>query len=238
MKSETTLATFPLSDASRSPYTTPYYLFLLSISLGFVVALLYIAEVYLPNAPAVSFQALYIIAFYRIVTTLLQPIMRVSKVSGDSMLPTIKNNDFILSESVSKYRKTQYKRGTIVCFLRKAPELPGRYRGVVKRIVGLPGEMISVKDGHFYIDDKLIDEPWNTKQKVQHEIIQHATLAKADKIGFALANFESLEVPPNHYFVVGDNRKMAAGSINRGSNIMSFIPAEHIYARVLFVFYM
>lgn len=119
MKSETTLATFTLSDASQSPYTTPLNLIKNVVVVIVVSAMVYHSEVHLPDAPAFTSWALYIVSFYIVISVLLQPLVQVSKVSGDSMLPTIKNNDFILSESVSKYRKTQYKRGTIVCFLRK-----------------------------------------------------------------------------------------------------------------------
>ena len=238
MKAETILSIISVSSASKSPYMTPINVVKNLLIILFTSVMLYFAIAYFKDAPAFTRWALYIVGSYNILAALLEPLIRVSKVSGDSMLPTIKNNDYILNESFSKHLKIPYKRGDIVGFLTEDRNTNGLYQGLVKRIVGLPGDMISVKEGHFCINDELIDEPWNTKQKINYEIHQFANIGQVDLIGFALAISEPFEVPHNHYFVVGDNRKIADDAVNIDSSILGFIPKEHIFQKVLFVFYM
>ena len=59
----------------------------------------------------------------------------------------------------------------------------------LKRVIGLPGETVKVKNGIVYIDDKAL------KEKIKTEIIQNAGLAE-----------EGIKLDDNEFFVLGDNR--------------------------------
>jgi signal peptidase I len=116
------------------------------------------------------------------------------EVSGESMYPTIKDKEQLLAEKITiKYQNP--KRGEIVII--SHPTEPGVL--LVKRIVGLPGETIMMKDGYVYIDGKVESEaylPDNTKT--------FGNLALRDNTEYKIAD--------NTYVVLGDNRGKSTDS--------------------------
>ena len=75
-----------------------------------------------------------------------------------SMYPTLQVGDRIIVNKLS-YDLHGIHRGDIVVFARPPLE-DQEYADLVKRVIGLPGETISSKDGHVYINGKRLDEPW------------------------------------------------------------------------------
>ena len=112
-------------------------------------------------------------------------------VVGDSMDPTLKAGDSIIVNKVI-YRVSDPKRNDVIVFKQKGEE--HNYYNV-RRIVGLPGETIQIKDGHIYINDTLIEDI------VQVEDIVNPGLAKAPYL-----------LEDNEYFVLGDNRNDSVDS--------------------------
>lgn len=96
------------------------------------------------------------------------------------------------------YRKVTY-------FL--PPQKPGS--DYIKRIIGLPGETIEIKDGNIYINDQKIDES------------NHLLYKDED-------NFGPVKIPNNAYFAMGDNRPRSSDS-----RIWGFLPAENIVGRAV-----
>jgi|GEM_PF-107265 len=123
-------------------------------------------------------------------------------VSGTSMEPTLNNGDFLLVSKIPTYFK-KYHRGDILII--DSPDLDEYY---VKRLIGLPGETVEIKDGKVYINGKWMKEYYTSEDTVSYANTK-----------WKLGN--------NEYFVMGDNR--ASGASN-DSRLFGPIPAEHIKA--------
>jgi signal peptidase I len=107
-------------------------------------------------------------------------------IPSESMSPTLEKNDRVLVNKLS-YKMHPVHRGDIIVF--KAPEgVSPDVKDLVKRVIGLPGETVEGRsDHHVYIDGKILDEPWLPK-------------------GLGTDPFPKYTVPPDSYFVMGDNR--------------------------------
>lgn len=123
-------------------------------------------------------------------------------VSGTSMEPTLNNGDFLLVSKIPTYFK-KYHRGDILII--DSPDLDEYY---VKRLIGLPGETVEIKDGKVYINGKWMKEYYTSEDTASYANTK-----------WKLGN--------NEYFVMGDNR--ASGASN-DSRLFGPIPAEHIKA--------
>lgn len=103
--------------------------------------------------------------------------------SGAHMQPTINDGEkFVAGE------KNNYKRFDIVIIDSKGLR-PDEY--LIKRIIGLPSEKISIKDGEVYINGSLLNEPYS----------QGDTLPNSD-----------MTLAQDQYYVMGDNRNVSADS--------------------------
>jgi signal peptidase I len=135
-------------------------------------------------------------------------------VEGSSMFPRFQTNDFLIVDKLS-YRIHRPERGDIIVF--KYPfDMNTNY---VKRIIGLPGETVSIHDGTVTIKNNvhpegaLLSEPYL------------ATDVATNLPGGA--NSGEFVVPDTKYFVLGDNRKASSDSREWG-----FLPSEDITGRV------
>ncbi|MCM1121055.1 MAG: signal peptidase I [Eubacterium sp.] len=121
--------------------------------------------------------------------------MRTS-VIGDSMEPVLYNGQEILMNRVI-YRLSLPKRGDVVVFLPNGNQNSHYY---VKRVVGLPGETIQIKDGSVYINGVLLEED-----------------DSLDKMADAGIAGNELELASDEFFVLGDNRNSSEDS--RSGNV-------------------
>ena len=86
-----------------------------------------------------------------------------TRVNGESMYPTLHDDDNLIVDKVS-YRFSDPRRYDIIVF-------PYRYKDMyfIKRIIGLPGETVQILDGYVYIDGKKLDEHFcDEKSRTQH----------------------------------------------------------------------
>ena len=100
--------------------------------------------------------------------------------AGPSMQPNLYVGYRVMTEKVSYYLHDP-RRGDVVLV-----ERPIEAGNLIKRVIGLPGETIEVRDGHTFINGQPIDEPWVTH--------------------FGGASYPATVIPKDHVFVVGDNR--------------------------------
>lgn len=113
-----------------------------------------------------------------------------------SMAPTLNVGDRILVNKLA-YRLHGVGRGDVVVFKRPPAENCGTdVSDLVKRVIGLPGETISDRNGTVYIDGKPLAEPW---------------LPKNDPNTYT-PSFKPVHIGSNSYFVMGDNRAVSCDS--------------------------
>jgi signal peptidase I len=126
-----------------------------------------------------------------IIFLLIQTVVRNFKVLGDSMQPNLHDGQYLIVDKIS-YRLSQPKRGDVIVF--EPPTRPDE--DYVKRVIGLPGEMVEVRDGTVYINGQPLSEPY---------IVYPATYSYAPR-----------RVGPSELFVLGDNRNRSSDSHNWG----------------------
>jgi signal peptidase I len=120
-------------------------------------------------------------------------------IPSGSMEPTLQIGDRILVNKLS-YHLHGVDRGDIVVFSRPPTENCGgpEVNDLVKRVIGLPGDVISLNGGNVYIDGKRLDESWLPASE------QGITVAGPAGNDSNLAR--PYRVPQDNYFVMGDNR--------------------------------
>ena len=106
-------------------------------------------------------------------------------VVGDGMEPTLYHSQEVLLNRII-YVVTSPKRGDIVAFLPKGNEKTHYY---VKRVIGLPGETVQIKNGRIFIDGEMLDESYGSE-----EILDPGLFANEFKL------------QAEEFFVIGDNR--------------------------------
>ncbi|MEH7389337.1 signal peptidase I [Bacillus sp. JJ1474] len=132
-------------------------------------------------------------------------------VFGESMAPTFQDQEKVV---VSKTAGIQ--RFDVIVF--NAPDVEDKK--YIKRVIGLPGDRIEMKDDVLYINGKAFEESYLKENK-------------ADNLFNKLTgDFKLQEVPKDYLFVMGDNRLNSKDSRHFG-----FIPNESIIGEVKFRFY-
>jgi signal peptidase I len=127
-------------------------------------------------------------------------------IPSESMVPTLKIGDRVLVNKVS-YRVHDIHRGDIVVFERPNGETDPRIKDLIKRVIGLPGDVIEARDGKVLINDHVLDEPYLPR-------------------GTTTTNLPRQLVPPDHVFVMGDNR-----TNSRDSRVFQAIDEDLVVGR-------
>jgi signal peptidase I len=122
-------------------------------------------------------------------------LLRPFEVKGDSMYPNFKNGEYVLTNLIS-LRLGSPKLGDVVVF--KAPN--DSEKDYIKRVIGLPGDRVMVKDGSVYVNGALFEQKKFLKDTVK-------TYA-----GAFLAEGQEVVVPQNNFLVLGDNRPYSSDS--------------------------
>ena len=130
--------------------------------------------------------------------------------AGDAMSPAIENGEVVLVDRLIVDMKTP-SRGTVVAF---RPDGNREVHLLIRRIVGLPGETIQIKDGTVYINGK--------EQK------KHIHVSEIKDAGIAS---DEIKLGKDEYFVLGDNEE--SGEDSR-SETVGVVKADEIYGKVWF----
>jgi signal peptidase I len=141
-----------------------------------------------------------------------------------SMYPTLQVGDRIIVNKVS-YHLHGVHRGDIVVFARPPLE-DQEYADLVKRVIGLPGETISSKGGHVYIDGRRLAEPWLPPGPDSYT----GALPGDQHPQYNLPG--PVTIPADEYFVMGDNR-----TDSEDSRFFGPIPQSLIVGRAVAVVY-
>ncbi|WP_338205860.1 signal peptidase I [Parageobacillus thermoglucosidasius] len=140
-----------------------------------------------------------------------------STVHGESMSPTLKDHEKIIISKVSKLEHFD-----VIVF--HAPDSDANY---VKRIIGLPGDRIEVKDDILYINGKPYKEPY---LKPNRKNLFPGIKLTGD---FTLKEITGKsKVPKGYLFVMGDNRL-----VSKDSRHFKFIPIQSVIGEVKFRYY-
>jgi signal peptidase I len=120
-------------------------------------------------------------------------------IPSESMTPTLKVGDRVLVNKLS-YKLHDVNRGDVVVF--EAPEEGGTsgVKDLVKRVIGLPGETVELRDGQVFVDDKPLSEPY-----LEDGETTTPTQEFAGKCAPPVSETECT-VPADSYLVFGDNR--------------------------------
>ena len=106
-------------------------------------------------------------------------------VAGVSMEPTLMEGQVVIVNKIEYYLKSP-KRNDVIVYKQSNRE-HSYYE--IKRVIGLPGETVKIKNGMIYINDEVL------KEKIKTETIENAGLAEG-----------GIKLDDNEYFVLGDNR--------------------------------
>lgn len=135
-----------------------------------------------------------------------------ARVPSGSMESTIRTNDRIIANRLS-YLFSDPARFDIVVF--PSPDRPDQLN--VKRVIGLPGETLSIVNGQVFIDDGA--------QPLRDDFV----------LGAITGNFGPVQIPEGHYFVLGDHREDSVDS--RRWQATPFVYRGDILGRVVFRYF-
>lgn len=196
---------------------------------------------FVASLAAVLVTGLFIITF----------VVQAFEIPSSSMEDTLLIGDHVFVNRISFAPRTSWTgpvipyrsvhRGDIVVFLHPDPAYAGTY--VVKRVMGIPGDRIHLRNGEVYRNGEKLNEPY-----VLHD--------RDDPSDYYRNNFPAvppsdpnispiwetelpshiqdgdLVVPPDHYFAMGDHR-----GVSLDSRYWGFIPKENIIGRPMFIYW-
>lgn len=130
-------------------------------------------------------------------------------IPSSSMVSTLNIGDRVLVNKLS-YRFGDVSRGDIIVFERPAGEADSEITDLIKRVVGLPGDVVEGQNGRVLVNGEPLDESYLDD-------------------GVTTGDFDAIEVPADHLFMMGDNR-----GDSRDSRFFGPIPEDSVVGRAFF----
>jgi signal peptidase I len=131
------------------------------------------------------------------------------QVEGTSMMPQLENHERVFVNKII-YRWEPVRRGDIIVF--RYPLDPSK--SFIKRVVGLPGDWVSIRDGCVYVNGRRLKENYVPPSYLGHD------------------NCLPVHVAPDHYYVLGDHR-----DFSDDSRVWGTVDQKYIYGEAAFVYW-
>lgn len=127
------------------------------------------------------------------------------RIDGSSMNPTLYNEQYLIINNLS-YLLDDPQRGEIIVFRHPRSDM-----NLIKRVIGIPGDEIEVRDRQVFVNGELVPEPY----------IQEPTIYEG-----------AWSIPEGQYFVLGDNRNNSNDSHN-----WQYLPRDHILGKAILIYW-
>lgn len=141
-----------------------------------------------------------------VITTFIRPTL----VKGYSMYPTISEYDYLIINRIP-YINHEPDYGDIVVFKATQLSVDGNEKDLIKRVMGLPGDVIEIKDGIVYRNGKALQEPYI-----------HG--------GYTPGEMGPVTIEDGKIFVMGDNRQ---NSLDSRDDRVGEVPMRNIRGKVI-----
>jgi signal peptidase I len=151
-------------------------------------------------------------------------VVQAFKIPSESMKPTLLVGDHLLVNKFiygiripltdkKVFRFSEPQRGDVIVF--KYPKDPSK--DYIKRVIGLPGDTVEVRNRQIYINNLLIEDPWG--------VFNARNLSTGD-------NYGPQAVPPDSLFVMGDNRNNSLDS-----RVWGFVPFDDVRGKAFIMYW-
>lgn len=127
------------------------------------------------------------------------------RIDGSSMNPTLQDGQYLIINNVSYYVDDPMP-GDVIVFHHPTSDL-----NLIKRVIGVPGDVIHIENGIVTVNDSVLDEPY----------IREAPRYSYDGV-----------VPEGEFFVLGDNRNNSSDS-----HSWSFLPEDNIVGKAMLIYW-
>lgn len=142
-----------------------------------------------------------------VILFLYQPV----KVEGTSMMPSLSDQErLFINKFVYRLGLDEIRRGDTVVFWHTGDPS----KSYIKRVIGLPGDTVEIKEGTVYVNTIAQTEPYVPEEYRDQ------------------SSFGPVTVQPGHYFVLGDHRSSSNDSRNWGT-----VPLNAIYGKAVFAYW-
>ena len=153
------------------------------------------------------------VAIAVVIAILVMQFIKPTIVKQRSMQPNFYTNDYLfISKQSYKLFGGQPERGDVIVFKSKLEDAEGETKMLIKRVIGVPGDVINIHDGKVYINGKETDDSYTMDNYTTGDITE-------------------LVVPADHLFCMGDNR---AVSIDSRSDSVGLVSYKDIVGKVVF----
>ncbi|MDR3295289.1 MAG: signal peptidase I [Clostridiales Family XIII bacterium] len=132
-------------------------------------------------------------------------------VKEHSMEPTLFENNYIFL-SKQQYTFGDVKNGQIIVFRSNMETADGDEKLLIKRVIAVPGDTLSITDGVVYLNGEAAAEPYT-------------------KEAFTMGHVDEMEIPEGRVFVMGDNRQ---NSLDSRNNEVGLVPIDQIVGMAIF----
>jgi len=141
-------------------------------------------------------------------------VVQAFKIPTEAMVPTLLKGDRILVDK-GIYRREEPRRGDIAVF--SSPDKAEK--SYIKRVAGLPGETLEIRDGHLFVNGSLLNQ--DPFKRISY--INRGSYGEAGK---------QVVIPAGHYYLLGDN-----GSESLDSRYFGFIPRKSLLGKAYKIYF-